>query len=1153
MKKKYLYIAMTTQLLASTVSMAGTKVIVKNNESFPQAGAVKLIEDYGSFKLYEMDQSTALNLSKNNHNISVADEMNQLLFDSFRFDTQASAIKSKLNETSALNQGIGLQMIQFVGPIKQNWLDMVEASGGQLIHYIANNGYLVWVDQNSREQLNQLASQQSFLQFSAPFTESFKLGNTIQQRINQNTLPDEIIDVTIQIVDSPLKDQSKKTIEDLADRVNTSWSEVMKFHSIRVSIKLSDIDAVLALPDSYWVNEYFERTLDDEVQNQILVGDLTSDNSGPAMTGYADFLSEKGFPTTPSSYPIVDVTDDGIGNGSTLSGDPTFHESGSLSNPTRLSYVANCTSESNGEGIDGHGHLNTSIVGGFESRVGFPYIDPDGFIRTQGVNPFARIAGTRIFDTAGFDLVSCGSTDSGLIKSVEDNGADIMSNSWGCGGCAGSYDDSSQAFDLGVRDADISQAGNQELIMVFAAGNDGTGAGTIGTPGNGKNMITVGASENYRPTDEDGNWTDGCAVGPSGADSAMDVIDFSSRGPSPGGRAKPEVIAPGTHIHGTASTNISYTGNGVCDQYRPGSQTVIAASSGTSHSTPAVAGVSSLAYYWIENPPDTMIGDFSTPSPAMMKAYLVAHPTYLTGVDGNDDLPSNNQGYGMPNMGLMFDNTPKYLNDQNVVFDNTGQTWEWIGTAADPSRPVRIVMTYTDQPGAVGTSPQVNNIDLSVETGGSTYLGNVFTKEFSTTGGSADSINNYEAVFLPTGVATDLTITVSASNIAGDGVPDFGDETDQDFALVCYNCIQEPTFTLAATESSLEVCSPDDATYNLQVNSILGFTDQVTLSSSGLPLNATGAFSSSTVTPSGVSDFTLGNLASVTAGNHQFAINGMSGSTNKSLNLNLNLYHSAPSSTNLTSPSDNASNVPGTNISFDWADAPGASEYFFELSDANDFSNIIDSATVTESNYVSSLSLNPNSQYFWRVQSSNTCGDTSALEVFSFTTANEICVITNQAIPDSDPTGTEATLDLIDTDFVISVRTKLEIAHTYVGDLKATLTHEDSGTTVVLMDRPGVPDSTYGCSANDVDVIFDSANGTEPVEDSCTSSSVPGIGGVLIPEESLRSFSGLVASGTWTLNVSDNAGGDTGSISKFCIIPSTGPDLIFENGFEQLP
>ena len=43
----------------------------------------------------------------------------------------------------------------------------------------------------------------------------------------------------------------------------------------------------------------------------------------------------------------------------------------------------------------------------------------------------------------------------------------------------------------------------------------------------------------------------------------------------------------------------------------------------------------------------------------------------------------------------------------------------------------------------------------------------------------------------------DFTIKVVASNINSDGVPTVGDDTDQDFALVCYNCAVEPGFTLS--------------------------------------------------------------------------------------------------------------------------------------------------------------------------------------------------------------------------------------------------------------------------------------------------------------------------------------------------------------------
>ncbi|MBO0722078.1 MAG: hypothetical protein J2P41_14735, partial [Blastocatellia bacterium] len=71
--------------------------------------------------------------------------------------------------------------------------------------------------------------------------------------------------------------------------------------------------------------------------------------------------------------------------------------------------------------------------------------------------------------------------------------------------------------------------------------------------------------------------------------------------------------------------------------------------------------------------------------------------------------------------------------------------------------------------------------------GGQTYRGNVFSGANSTTGGSADVRNNVESVFLPAGVSGNFTVTVRATNIAGDGVPGNSDTTDQDFALVIYN------------------------------------------------------------------------------------------------------------------------------------------------------------------------------------------------------------------------------------------------------------------------------------------------------------------------------------------------------------------------------
>jgi hypothetical protein len=56
-----------------------------------------------------------------------------------------------------------------------------------------------------------------------------------------------------------------------------------------------------------------------------------------------------------------------------------------------------------------------------------------------------------------------------------------------------------------------------------------------------------------------------------------------------------------------------------------------------------------------------------------------------------------------------------------------------------------------------------------------------------------------ENVFVSAGAAGAFTVRVTAANIAGDGVPDLGDSTDQDYALVIYNGAVAPQAVLGVT------------------------------------------------------------------------------------------------------------------------------------------------------------------------------------------------------------------------------------------------------------------------------------------------------------------------------------------------------------------
>src|SRR4029077_5497611 len=213
-------------------------------------------------------------------------------------------------------------------------------------------------------------------------------------------------------------------------------------------------------------------------------------------------------------------------------------------------------------------------------------------------------------------------------------GARISANSWGAN-VVGAYNSDSQTYDAMVRDAQpagssFPTAGNQQMVIVFASGNAGPGAQTVGSPGTGKNVITVGASENVRSLSTANGGYD--AAGDSRcvndsdtvANNADDMGDFSSRGPCADGRKKPDLVAPGTHITGGVAQSGSPTTNGVgvaiacfdadgvCAlpgagsvgspaNFFPLGQQFYTVSSGTSHSTPAVAGACALLRQYFIN------------------------------------------------------------------------------------------------------------------------------------------------------------------------------------------------------------------------------------------------------------------------------------------------------------------------------------------------------------------------------------------------------------------------------------------------------------------------------------------------------------------------------------------------------------------------
>jgi Subtilase family len=847
-------------------------------EALAQAKASGAIEvaDYGSFKLLAMDNEAlqsaedqrATGTGERRDNTSFAadsllpnaagsfavrDDLNLLLLRSGAIDTTDDAttgaflgmgrpaasygLQSLASPEAESSSASLLRLIQFVGPIKRAWFEQLEASGVEPIAYVPNNGYLVRSDSDARARLmsrNQVAAArgEGFIQWEGPFLVEQKIHPALVEAMAAKS-GELTVAVQFGLGKRELKARDNaevKQARQLASRVLVDAYGVLNFTNLRIKIDASRIADLAALRSVVNVEPWTPPQLQDERSAQIIADDLTTDRTAPRGPGYAAWLAAHGFSSTFGF--AIDVSDTGLDRG-VITPDmlhPDFLDSNKQS---RVLYARDYTSELDPGDIQGHGTINLSIAGGASVSSDKDSRDTTGFNYGLGIAPFALLGSSKIFQSSGsFDLIE---PYTKLVSDAYRDGARVSSNSWASP--SNTYSIDAQEYDSRVRDAVPSQPGNQEITICFAAGNVGFEK-SIGAPGTAKNVISVAAGESSR---KDG--TDGCNVRDTDADNAMDIAFFSSRGPLDDGRMKPDITAPGTHIEGAASQHPDFDGSGVCGEdfdkpYFPKGQTLYTWSSGTSHSTPQVAGGAALVRQYL-------IDRGEQPNAALIKALLLNTTSYMTGNLANGDLPQASQGWGLLNLNRAFDSTPRIFVNQTNTFGDTGQEFVITGEVKDSSQPFRVTLVWTDAPGFSGAVPWVNDLDLEVTINGQVYRGNNFAGQVSQPGGEPDIKNNVEGVWLPAGTSGTFLVRVRASNIAGDGVPGNGDPTDQDFALVVYN--GEKKDAPVATIASVTLAGGADASADP------GETVSMRVSVGDLsPIALTGGSATLTTTTTGV-------------------------------------------------------------------------------------------------------------------------------------------------------------------------------------------------------------------------------------------------------------------------------------------------------------
>lgn len=920
-------------------------------------------------------------------------------FGSVSFDPLNRAMPEANGYRTAAD-GKGLRFVQFDASIRGEWLEDLGRYGLRPLQYYPHDTYLVWSDAGAAESVRSWPQ----VRWQGEYRPDWKFESGLDKRsgLIRNVAVHFYNDGDVHAILAALRANGANVLNH-----GPAQSDGV-FHDAWIEVEAAQLAKLAELPQVVWL-EYAspKPILDDEMSSLIEAGEY--DGAVPQLgTGYLSWLSALGYNGTGVIWSVIDSGID-------------------LTHPDFAGRIAGGTTYTgcpagNGPGDDpstgGHGTHVAGIIGG-DGAAGFT--DGNGFHYGIGVAPGVQFWAQNPICSGGVSWPPSGGWQR-LSKDALAGGAIGGNASWTTGESGGTtYTAGARAMDQMVRDGDFDTVPNEAFMLVFSAGNSGPGAGTLTAPKAAKNPIITASSRNFR-------------VG------SIDAISgFSSRGPTQDGRFGITIAAPGEQIASARRV----AGASQCSTAIGGTSNNYAFCSGTSMAAPHASGAATLlTQWWRDN------NGGATPSPAMIKALLVNGAVDMSGVAA---IPNTIQGWGRVHvpgsMGLDY-LTSEYI-DQSIVFDTVGEVYEVTFGVAETDKPLKVSLTWTDAAAAAGANPTlVNNLDLEVDTDGQTYLGNVFSGGMSTTGGTADSLNNVENVFVAAPGGS-VTIRVRATNLPGDGIPDVGSLTDQDFALVCRNCVEESGFSLAVDPSTQSICAPADAEYDVDVGSILGYDESVTLSVAGQPAGTTASFGTNPVIPPGTSLLTIGNTGAAAAGSYDLEITGTSIDQTSSITRGLQIATAAPNVPVLQSPANNAVNVAYT-PTLTWQAAAQAESYQLEVASDEAFANLIVDEVVNDASYDIGTPLNSNTTYYWRVTADNVCGTGATSTVFQFKT---------QPAPGDCDDSTVAT----------------EVfAEDFSGGLGAfTTTGSTGASTWAISSRPGSPSGGNTVRAVDLATVSD--------------------------------------------------------------------------------
>lgn len=429
------------------------------------------------------------------------------------------ALAAELRQEEASARA-SLYLVQFIGPVQEDWKQALAEQGIRLYDYIPDYAFLARLDAAVAPTAVRALP---FVRWVGPYQPAYRLAPDLHAlRADPTAAP---ITVTLQTL--PDADLAMLGAQ-IAAAGGTVQAEAHNAAAayLRAVVEPKSLADLAAADDMVWIEPY----LPPQLYNDVGGGGVMQ--AGAVHTNLGLFGAGQ----------VLAVADSGLDTGNPATLHPDVQ--GRVVSAYCLGRPAPC----DWSDYVAHGtHVVGSALGSGAASGG----------QYQGTAPQASLVFQSLADAQG-GLGGIPADRGDLMRGAYADGARVHTNSWG--GPTGGTPQNPQYGGYVITSQQVDQAmwERRDQLVLFAAGNEGADVDrngvidpdSVGQPGTAKNVLTVGASENNRPTIA-APWGD--SYGPPintdwRANNPAGMAAFSSRGPTDDGRIKPDVVAPGTFI-----------------------------------------------------------------------------------------------------------------------------------------------------------------------------------------------------------------------------------------------------------------------------------------------------------------------------------------------------------------------------------------------------------------------------------------------------------------------------------------------------------------------------------------------------------------------------------------------------------------------------